>query len=125
MSAPRIRRYNNSHPAACQGQVLFEVVAPGKFGGREWRVGELAVCADGAWDGDRVVLVPMGMGRARFGALDGDRLQGDRGESCSRARWHVAGRLLAAVRSARVGERNVGWVLESLQNSNRPLALAA
>lgn len=116
MHAPRIQPLQNNHPALkhLHGYQAFEISADGDFLGRRWHKGEIALCDSDMRDGDAVVLVPRGMGRARLGFVMGATLVGDRGEPCAKVRWMPVGRINAIVRPASVGERAVGWIIEDI-----------
>lgn len=71
------------------------VVEGGAFGGRRWEVGALVAVDPEERDGV-VLLVPRGLGRARFGERHGEGLTGEAGEACSPRRFVVAGTPVAA-----------------------------
>ncbi|MBT3223598.1 MAG: hypothetical protein HN348_31390 [Proteobacteria bacterium] len=122
MQAPRIQPLKNTHPALkhLEGYQAFEISTEGHFMGRRWSRGEVVLCDAHMRDGDAIVLVPRGMGRARLGFLMGATLVGDRGEPCGKVRWLPIGRLSAIVRPAKVGERALGWVIEDIDG--KPVA---
>ena len=72
------------------GEGRWIVVEGGLFGDQRWEVGALVAIDPEERDGV-VLLVPRGLGRARFGARHGAALTGEAGEACSPRRFVVAG----------------------------------
>ncbi len=112
----------------------FEVIEAGVFRGRHYGVGELILCGGSPTPGSTVVLVARGLGRPRLGAVLGGRLLGDRGETCSEARWQVCGRVLAVLRptstpahsaaALAAKEQAPAWVVVSTPSESETLELA-
>lgn len=71
---------------------VFEVVRPGVFEGRWYRLGDVVVCG-GAAEGAACVLVPGGVGHAVLGHVREGVLYGSVGEKCAPVRWAPSGAL--------------------------------
>ncbi|MEQ1506680.1 MAG: hypothetical protein ABMB14_30915 [Myxococcota bacterium] len=82
------------------GVALFAVTRDGWWSGFRFRAGEVVVCRGEARHGDVTVLVARGLGRPRFGTVEGVRFRGDAGEPCHPGRWQSAGRVVARYQRA-------------------------
>lgn len=121
---PALEVYRQAGIPCDPGEGRWIVVEGGVFGGVRWEVGTLVALDPEEREGV-VLLVPRGLGRARFGARHGAILTGEAGEACCPRRFVVAGTPVAvgAAHPAVVRWCSGGVVLRSFQARPAPAAV--